>query len=182
VPAPLYAVANVNGQEQINFQVPWEVRGMNLAYTVPAAAIVVVNNGVVSPAMRAFFLPTFPAIITYDGKQAVAVHSDYSLVTSQSPAHSGEVITLYGTGFGPVTPLPETGAPAGSSPVSTMDPKPSVTINAHDATVLFAGLSPGSIGLYQFNVVVPNQVGVGNLNVQFNTGGLNPNLVTIPVQ
>jgi uncharacterized protein (TIGR03437 family) len=185
VPAPLYAVANVNGQEQINFQVPWEVQGLDGPdgpYTIPAAVIVVINNGSASPALRAFFNPTFPAIITSDGKQAVAVHSDYSLVTSQNPAHPGDVITLYGTGFGPVTPLPATGAPAGSSPASSMNPMPSVTINAQNATVLFAGLSPGSVGLYQFNVVVPNQVGTGNLNVQFNTGGLNPNIVTIPVQ
>ncbi|MBZ5608923.1 MAG: hypothetical protein LAP38_11730 [Acidobacteriia bacterium] len=182
VPAPLYAIANVNGQEQINFQMPWEVRGLDVPYTVPAATIVVVNNGSVSTAMRAFFLPTFPAIVTSDGKQAVAVHSDYSLVTSQNPAHPGDAITFYGTGFGPVTPLPATGAPAGSSPASTMNPMPSATINAHNAAVLFAGLSPGSVGLYQFNVVVPDQVGTGNLNVQFTTGGLGPPLVTIPVQ
>jgi uncharacterized protein (TIGR03437 family) len=184
LPAPLYAVANVNGQEQINFQVPWEVRGLDVLYTPPPiVTIVVINNGAVSPAMRAFFNPTFPAIVTSDGKQAVAVHSDYSLVTSQNPTHSGEVITLYGTGFGPVTPLPATGAPAGSSPVSTMDATPSVAINAHNATMLFGGLSPGSVGLYQFNVVVPDQAGIGNLTVFFNTGNLlNPNLVTIPVQ
>jgi uncharacterized protein (TIGR03437 family) len=63
-----------------------------------------------------------------------------------------------------------------------MDSTPGVTINNHNATVLFAGLSPGSVGLYQFNVVVPDQVGKGNLNVLINTGGLNSNLVTIPVQ
>jgi uncharacterized protein (TIGR03437 family) len=63
-----------------------------------------------------------------------------------------------------------------------MDTTPLVTINAHSATVLFAGLSPGSVGLYQFNVVVPDQVGVGNLNVLINVGGTNSNLVTIPVQ
>src|SRR5579883_1601020 len=183
IPAPLYAVANLNGQEQINFQVPWEVRGLDIPYTPPPdASIVVINNGAASPAMRAFFSTTFPAIITTDGKQAVAVHPDYSLVTSQNPAHNGEVITLYGTGFGPVTPLPETGAPAGSSPVSTMNPAPSVTINGHNSTLLFAGLSPGSVGLYQFNLVIPDQAGIGNLNVQFDTGGLNPKLVTIPVQ
>jgi uncharacterized protein (TIGR03437 family) len=182
VPAPLYAVANVNGQEQINFQVPWEVQGMNLPYTVPAATIVVVSNGTISPAMRAFFHSAFSGIITSDGTQAIAVHADYSLVTSQTPAHSGEAITFYGTGFGPVTPLPATGAAAGSSPASTMDSTPGVTINNHNATVLFAGLSPGSVGLYQFNVVVPDQVGKGNLNVLINTGGLNSNLVTIPVQ
>jgi uncharacterized protein (TIGR03437 family) len=183
VPAPIFAIANMNGQEQINFQVPWEVRGLSIPYVLPPdVSIVVVNNGTVSPAMRAFFNDTFPAIITSDGKQAVAVHSDYSLVTGQNPAHAGEVITLYGVGFGPVTPLPATGAVAGSSPLSTMNPTPSVTINAQNATVPFAGLSPGSVGLYQFNVVVPDRVGIGNLTVQFNTGGLNPNLVTIPVQ
>ena len=97
-------------------------------------------------------------------------------------AHAGEVITFYGIGFGPMAPLPATGKPAGSSPLSTMNPAPSVTINAQNATVLFADLSPGSVGLYQFNVVIPDQEGIGNLTVQFNTGGLNPNLVAIPVQ
>jgi uncharacterized protein (TIGR03437 family) len=181
IPAPLYAIANVNGQEQINFQVPWEVQGLNEPYTVPAATIVVINNGAVSPAMRAFFFSTFPALATSDGKQAVAVHADYSLVTSQNPAHTGEAIIFFGTGFGSVTPLPATGAPAGSSPLSSLQPPPTVTINSHNATVLFAGLSPGSVGLYQFNVVVPDQAGIGNQTVVFYTGDL-VNLVTIPVQ
>ena len=35
-----------------------------------------------------------------------------------------------------------------------MDNTPTVTVNAHNATLLFAGLSPGSVGLYQFNVVI----------------------------
>jgi len=176
VPAPLYAIANVNGHEQINFQVPWEISGLNLPgpYTIPAVSIVVVNNGAASPAMHAFFNQTFPAIITSDGKQAVAIHANGSPVASQNPAHSGEVITFYGVGFGPVTPLPATGAPAGASPPSIMRPAPSVTINAHNATVEFAGLSPGSVGLYQFNVVVSDQVGNGNLNVFFTIGGLHP--------
>jgi len=47
---------------------------------------------------------------------------------------------------------------------------------------LFADLSPGSVGLYQSNVVVPNEVGKGNLNVAFNVGGTNSNPTTIPVQ
>jgi uncharacterized protein (TIGR03437 family) len=136
VPAPLYGVANINGQEQINFQVPWDIQGLVVPYnTIPAVSIVVVNNGAVSPALHAFFHDTFTAIITYDVKQAIAAHSDYSLVTN--PAHSGEVITLYGTGFGPVTPLPATGVPPGSSQLSTIVPTPSVTVNSHNATLQF---------------------------------------------
>jgi uncharacterized protein (TIGR03437 family) len=63
-----------------------------------------------------------------------------------------------------------------------MDPTPSVAVNGHYANVLFAGLSPGAVGLYQFNILVPNDVGIGNLIVFFDTGLPNPNLVTIPVQ
>ena len=65
IPAPLYAVANVNGQEQINFQVPWEVQGEPIPRvplspivitTNPTVSIVVVNNGTVSPGDASIFL------------------------------------------------------------------------------------------------------------------------------
>lgn len=192
IPAPIYAVANVNGLEQINFQVPWETRGESnppqaglspiVVTTKPAVTIVVVNNGVLSPALKAYFYDTQPAIVTSDGSHAVAVHADYSLVTSQNPARPGDVITLYGVGFGPVTPLPATGAPAGGSPPSAMNPNPTVSINAHNATVLFAGLSPGSVGLYQFNIVVPDGLGIGDLPALISVGGQISNVFSLPVQ
>jgi uncharacterized protein (TIGR03437 family) len=96
-------------------------------------------------------------------------------------AHAGEVTTFYGIGFGPVAALPATGKPAGSS-LSTMNSAPSVTINAQNATMLFAGLSPRVRRTLSVQLVMPDQKVIGNLTVQFNTGGLNPNLVTIPVQ
>ncbi len=192
VPAPIFAVANVNGQEQINFQVPWEIQGEPIPpqagltpITVtkdPSVSIVVVNNGAVSPALRALYSDVQPAIITTDGTHAVAVHSDYSLVTSQNPARPGDFITLYGVGFGPVTPSPATGAPAGASPPSIMNPNPIVGIAGHNATVQFAGLSPGSVGLYQFNIVVPDGLGIGDLPALINVGGQTSNVFSLPVQ
>lgn len=192
IPAPIFAVANVNGLEQINFQVPWEVRGepnppqVNLTPIVvskkPAVTIVVVNNGVLSAPMHAVITDIQPAIITSDGSRVVAVHSDYSLVTPQNPARPGDVITLYGVGFGPVTPLPPTGAPAGASPPSVMSPTPVVSIGASYATVSFAGLSPGSVSLYQFNIVVPDKIGIGDLPVLIRTGSETSNIVVLPVQ
>jgi uncharacterized protein (TIGR03437 family) len=191
IPAPIFAIANVNGQEQINFQVPWEIQGAPIPAvpwgpititTQPAVSVVVVNNGAVSPAMRAFFYALQPAIITSDGTHTVAVHADYSLVTDQNPARPGDVITLYGVGFGPVTPSPATGVPAGASPRSVMNPSPTVSINAHNATVLFAGLSPGSVGLYQFNIVVPDGLGIGALPAVVNVGGQIGNVFSLPVQ
>jgi uncharacterized protein (TIGR03437 family) len=193
MPAPIFAIANLNGQEQINFQVPWEVRGEPIppqplsptAIVVtanPVVSIVVVNNGTVSPALRAVYSNLQPAIITTDGTNAVAVHSDYSLVTAQNPARPGDVITLYGVGFGPVSPSPATGAPAGGSPPPAINPIPTVSINAHNTTVLFAGLSPGSVGLYQFNIVVPDGLGIGDLPALINVVGQISNVFSLPVQ
>jgi uncharacterized protein (TIGR03437 family) len=191
IPAPIFGIANVNGQEQINFQVPWEVQGTPIPRvplspiiitTQAAVSIVVVNNGAVSPALRASFYSIQPAIITGDGSHSVAVRSDYSLVTSQNPARPGDVITLYGVGFGPVTPLVATGAPAGASPPSVLNPSPTVSISARNTTVLFAGLSPGSVGLYQFNIVVPDGLGIGDLPALINLGGQISNVFSIPVQ
>jgi uncharacterized protein (TIGR03437 family) len=192
IPAPIFAVANVNGQEQINVQVPWEIQGEPIPpqaglspITVtkdPSVSIVVVNNGALSPPMRALFSAIQPAIITTDGTHAVAVHADYSLVTGQNPARTGDVITLYGVGFGPITPSPATGAPAGGSPPSIMNPNPLVSIAAQNATVQFAGLSPGSVGLYQFNIVVPDAVGIGDQPALVNVAGQISNVFSLHVQ
>lgn len=192
IPAPIFGIANVKGQEQINFQVPWKIQGEPIPSQAPlspivvtakpSVSIVVVNNGQVSPALRAPFLAMQPAIITSDGTHAVAVHADYSLVAAQNPARPGDVITFYGVGFGPVTPSVSTGAPAGAAPPSILNPAPTVSVNAQNANVLFAGLSPGSVGLYQFNIVVPDGLGIGDLPALVNTGGQISNIFSIPVQ
>jgi uncharacterized protein (TIGR03437 family) len=69
-------------------------------------------------------------------------------------AHPGETITIYGIGFGPVTngTQPGTIAPPGLSPLSGAV---QVMFGTTPVTPTYAGLSPGSFGLYQLNVVVP---------------------------
>jgi uncharacterized protein (TIGR03437 family) len=69
------------------------------------------------------------------------------------PAMPGDVISLWGTGFGPTTPS----VPAGvlfsaAAPLPASD-QLVIAIGDVPATVLFAGLSEA--GLYQFNVIVP---------------------------
>jgi uncharacterized protein (TIGR03437 family) len=67
------------------------------------------------------------------------------------PARPGEIILLYGTGFGPTNPTVDPSKVfSGAAP--TKDPV-SVTIGGQPANVLFAGLS--GAGLYQINVAVP---------------------------
>jgi uncharacterized protein (TIGR03437 family) len=64
------------------------------------------------------------------------------------------VITLYGIGFGPVTPS----IPAGqvATVPNTLVTALTVQIGGMDASVGYDGLSVGSVGLYQFNVTVPD--------------------------
>jgi uncharacterized protein (TIGR03437 family) len=101
-----------------------------------------------------------PALLTFDGTHAAALHADYSLIGAPNllpgavttPAQPGEIILLYGLGFGPANP-PQ---PSGQL-VTTAAPLANtvqITIGGQSASVAYAGLT-GS-GLYQFNVTVPS--------------------------
>ena len=93
-PAPLFAVDNVNGQQQINFQVPWEVAGESTSH------IVVSNNGFVS-APVAVVVAALPAIFNYTagGKIFGAIlHSNFKLADTNNPATAGETVLIYCTG------------------------------------------------------------------------------------
>ncbi|MEZ5364153.1 MAG: hypothetical protein R2748_17885 [Bryobacterales bacterium] len=65
-------------------------------------------------------------------------------------ARPGDVVLLYGTGFGPTTAQP--GQAADLEHIKNI----SITIGGADAQVLYAGTAPTFVGLQQFNVVVPN--------------------------
>ncbi len=73
---------------------------------------------------------------------------------SSHPANPGDIIVLYGVGFGPVTP----DTPAGkiAQVATSLDAKLEISIGGAAATVEYAGLAPGFTGLYQINVTVPN--------------------------
>jgi uncharacterized protein (TIGR03437 family) len=71
-------------------------------------------------------------------------------------AKPGDTIIFYGVGFGPVTP----DNPAGliETQANTLQSQNAFTASfaGTPAKVTFAGLTSGFVGLYQFNVVVPN--------------------------
>jgi uncharacterized protein (TIGR03437 family) len=70
------------------------------------------------------------------------------------PARPGETISFFGNGFGPVTPSPTQGQFV-AQPNQLTTPL-LVFFGPTQATVSYAGYAPGFIGLYQFNVVVPD--------------------------
>ena len=86
-------------------------------------------------------------------------------------AKPGDNIILYGIGFGPVTTNLPAGQIAGAG--NTL-PTGSFQISFANtpATVNYAGLTQGSVGLYQFNVVVPNVPANDLTPVTFTLGGV----------
>jgi uncharacterized protein (TIGR03437 family) len=80
---------------------------------------------------------------------------------STVPAKAGNVILLYGTGFGPTNPTTDFGQIINGAPPTANTV--TATIGGVPATVQFAGLVTS--GEYQFNILVPSVPSGDNLVV-----------------
>jgi uncharacterized protein (TIGR03437 family) len=94
-------------------------------------------------------------------------------------ARAGDIIELFGTGFGPTNPVVLSGqAFSGAAP--TINPV-QLFMNNVSVTPSFAGLS--GAGLYQFNVTVPSGLGTGDVSLRATVGGVQtPSGVVISLQ
>lgn len=87
------------------------------------------------------------------------------------PVKPGETIVLYGIGFGPVTPAMPPGMIATGETHLTGDLK--IRFGDIEATAApYAGLAPSFVGLYQFNVTVPDAVPDGDQPLTFTIDGV----------
>jgi uncharacterized protein (TIGR03437 family) len=143
---------------QVNFQVPTNLAG--------ASASIVISNSIGQSNSVTFgyqdVQPYF-FLVGNDRKYAAVTHSDGTLVApvgyfgasvNCSPAHPGETVVLYGSGFGATNPSIPSGqlvsAPAPLANVAAL----SITVGSQSARIAFAGLTIA--GVYQTNFVVPN--------------------------
>ena len=85
-------------------------------------------------------------------------------------AKPGDVIIIFGIGFGPVTP----NIPAGQlySGNTTLTLPLEIYFGSTLATLQYWGLAPGLVGVYQFNVVVPNVPASDAVPVSFSLNGV----------
>jgi uncharacterized protein (TIGR03437 family) len=96
------------------------------------------------------------------------------------PAKPGDVVTLYGVGFGPVTP----NIPAGQlvQQLNTLTLPLQLSIGGVPTTPLYDGLAPSFTSLYQFNITVPAAAS-GNAPLTFTFNGVSgTQALSIPVQ
>ena len=180
VRAPILGLANVNGQEQINIQVPF---GIPAPGAVP---VVLSNNGsttTISGVQVATVQPGIFEVSVEGGRFAAALHADYTLVTPSNPARPGDVIQLFLTGLGATNPPVGTNA-VGPVPLARTVLEPTVAIdNAGQAVAEnTAFYAPGLVTVYQINFVVGAAVQSGNRGLKIAIGGVESPTVMLPVQ
>ena len=81
--------------------------------------------------------------------------------------------------------MQNTPASGDAASLTTLSPtviKPAVTIGGFDSTVIFSGLAPGFIGLYQINVTVPAAVATGTVDLTVLSNGVTSNTAKIPIR
>jgi uncharacterized protein (TIGR03437 family) len=143
VAAPLYFVSPAG----LLLQIPYE--------TAPGSALVIINNAgqVVSKTLTV--AAAAPGIFTDQNRAPIP----------NATAATGDVVSLYVTGTGAVTPAVATGdAPASSVAVTDL-PKPtqatSVTVGGQAAVIKFIGIPWNLVGVLLINYQVPSGLAPG---------------------
>ena len=152
---------------QINLVTPVELP------TSGTVTVTVSNNTLTSATVSATAQPLAPALFLISG-YAAALHANNTVVgpttlvaNNSTPAAPGETIVLFGTGFGVTSPAAVSGAVV-STPSPLVLP-PAILFDNEAGRVVYSGLI--ATGVYQFNVVVPEDLPSGDVPVVASTGG-----------
>jgi uncharacterized protein (TIGR03437 family) len=160
---------------QVNVQAPSDSN-------TGAVSVVVDNNGALSAPTTAQLQSVAPAFFLNLGTNYAVATSlpNYAPVgTPAAPAHPGDTVVLWATGFGPTTPsapagVEVSGAPATSTPV--------VTVAGVQVQVISSVLTTGLAGVYQITIQLPANVPTGTVAIQASIGGAQtPSGTTIAV-
>ncbi len=171
-PAPLYYVS----PGQVDFQIPYSV--------APGSALVqVTSHGIAGRSAAITVQPAAPSILTYvdasGNTRAVVQNQDSTINTATNCAAPASYMTAYLIGSGPLNhPIPS-GAAAPTSPLSSETLTTTATIGTTPATVTFAGMAPGFVGLMQVDLQAPKVSGDLPLQIQVGTFASNQGLVCV---
>ena len=172
---------------QLNIQIHWDLRsGRQASLTVRIGPHI--SEPVAVP-VSGFSPGLFTTGSSGAGQGAILISGSGALAApagaspNSRPARKGEFLEVFANGLGRVTDAPASGEAAVSNPLSETTASPEVFIGGAAADVLFAGLAPGFIGLYQVNVRVPADAPSGSaVGVSLRIGGAESNVVTIAVE
>ena len=158
IAAPLYYAS----PSQLNLQIPYEITANS------PATLKITSNG--QSGTTSFLVSAAAPGVFSDSNGAV--------VPNKTAARS-QVISLYITGQGAVTPAVATGAASSSlsKPVQT----PTVTIGGVQAPIQFIGIPSGLVGVTQINCQVPGTAALGTRPVVVTIGNFSSVAATLTI-
>jgi uncharacterized protein (TIGR03437 family) len=154
IPAPIFSVSNVNGVQQVTVQVPFELAGSSSAtvsITTPGG-----GSGSFTVSVQGFAPGVFETTAFGLAHQVLAIRPDGSYVSPANPAHLGEIIIIFVTGFGQTSPpsgTNDSGIP-GQSIVAPIV----VGLNGGGVGVVSAESVLGMVGVYAIAIQVPSDL------------------------
>lgn len=150
-PVPLLFVSD----KQVNFLMP-------SAETAGPVRVRVVTEGITGPEISVTLVDAAPALFSMAGGFVIATDAKGNLLTADAPAHVGDIVVVYITGLGRTAPNPAVGEiPGYAAPMLALGSL-KVTLNGKaldPVLVKYAGVTPGSAGLYQINIYLPEGTG-----------------------
>jgi uncharacterized protein (TIGR03437 family) len=170
----------------ITIQIPFELAFVPAPPGTPPTTpeLVVSENGNVSKAFRVLPLQdnlhvintcdVFPSpkVTSAGFCVPLVTHANGTVVTTDNPVQPGEDIVIWALGLGATTPTPKTGQPS-PTPAATLSSRlylqfdfrinaspsrPYINPHINRTAPIFAGLTPGQVGLYQINVRIPSSI------------------------
>jgi uncharacterized protein (TIGR03437 family) len=183
-PAPIFYAS----MGQINAAIPFDVTPNT------SQQVLVTRDTTISVPVAVDVAPAEPAVFLAPVANAPNQGSIFAVRTTagvqstflagpSSPATAGDTLVIYCDGLGDVDQSIAPGAAAPGSPAAMTTDQPQVTIGNINSSVAFSGLTPGLVGVYQINAVVPAGVTAGDqVPVVVNISGQVSPAVTIAVK
>ncbi len=167
-------------ESQVVVQIPWELLGLNSVRMKVTSGDV--SSAVYSVPLADYAPGVFEAEDSSGRRFARALDEAGGTVGSANPARKGRTVVLFASGLGPVSEQPASGEPGPVEPLARTGVQPVVTIGGKRAEVIYSGLAPGRVGVYQINVIVPPDSAAGVQTVAVSANGIEAPGVAIPVE
>src|SRR5262249_29704383 len=152
---------------QSSFIVPYTVAGKS------STTVQYVFQGAYSNSGTVPVVATSPALVSIDasgGGPGAILDANLKLNSAENPAKAGDVVLLFATGGGAITPPGQDGGLVGDTLPKPVAPV-TVQIGGKDAVVQYAGGAPGlTNGLLQVDVVVAAGLASGAESVVLKVG------------
>lgn len=95
--------------------------------------------------------------------QLAALNEDNTVNSPANPLTRGHILQIFGTGQGPVSNPPMDGVPSMGTSLTLADPQLLIgSVTATPSDVLYSGLAPGLIGVWQINVRISTTITAGS--------------------